>query len=251
MKIAIVTALLNVSLGWTQPLPDMARIKDAAEKGDPAAQDAMAERMVGELNFPAAIAWFQKAAEKGNIHSQFRLGELLLKGINGVPRDEDGGLKWMFTAANNGYSHAQTYMGNFYEGGPWVNQDYVEAYKWYRVASKQDPLVEHMHLDRLVLKMTKEQIEQGEQRAKKFVTHQTTKEELPPPQYVKQIVLKGVVESNNRRLAVINGRTFEKGEEGKIKVGQKLISLRCVDIGSKSVVVEIEGINQPTEIMMK
>jgi TPR repeat protein len=142
-------------------------------------------------------------------------------------------------------------MGNFYEGGPWVKADYIEAYKWYRVASKQNPVIEHMHLDRLVLKMTKEQIEQGERRAKQFVTHQTTQEELPPPQYLNQIVLKGIAGSNNRRLAIINGQTFEKGETGKIRIGQKFISLKCVDIQQTSVVIMVEGMNQPTEIRIK
>ena len=250
--LAMLSAVLSLPLiGWSQTVPDLARTKDAAEKGDPAAQDFMGQRMLGDINYPAAAVWFRKAAEQGNVHSQFRLGDLLLNGINGVPKDEDEGLKWMITAANNGYSHAQVQMGNYYESGTLVNHDNIEAYKWYRVGSKQDPVVEHMHLDRLVLKMTREQIDQGEQTAKDFKIHQTTKEELPPPQYVKQIVLKGIVATNNRRLAVINGRAFGKGEEGKIKIGKLSISLRCVEIAEKSAVIMVDGMNQPTEIRLK
>lgn len=252
LRLVILSAALCMCLpAWPQPLPDLARTKDAAEKGDPAAQDAMGQRMVGDMNFSAAVTWFRKAAEKGNVHAQYQLGDLLLKGITGVPQDGDEGLRWMLTSANNGNFLAQTLMGNFYEGGPWVTVDYIEAYKWYRVASKQNPVVEHMHLDRLVLKMTRDQIEQGEQRAKDFKLHQTTTDELPPPQYLKQIVLKGIVEGNNRRLAIINGRTFEKGEQGQITVGKKSISLRCVEISERSAVVLVQGMNRPTEIRLK
>jgi hypothetical protein len=247
----LTVALITCSRAWPQPLPDLARTKDAAEHGDPIAEDAMGQRMVGDMNFTAAVTWFRKAAEKGNVHAQYQLGDLLLKGITGVPQDGDEGLKWMLTAANNGNFLAQTLMGNFYEGGPWVSVDYIEAYKWYRVASKENPVVEHMHLDRLVLKMTREQIDHGEQRAKEFKVHQTTLDELPPPQYLKQIVLKGIVNTNDRRLAVINGRTFEKGEQGQIKVGKKSISLRCMDISENSAVVMVDELNRPIEIWLK
>jgi hypothetical protein len=55
------------------------------------------------------------------------------------------------------------------------------------------------------------------------------------------LVLKGVMGSEKRRLALINDRTFEKAEEGKVRVGDKTVVVKCVDILVDAVVVRIDG----------
>jgi TPR repeat protein len=137
------------------------------------------------------------------------------------------------------------------ENGYGVTQDYAEAYKWYKLGTRKNAVSESLRLNRVILKMSQEQIQEGERRAKDFTPHRTTKEELPEPQYVQDIVLKSISGSQDRRFALINNQTLGKGETGKIKAGQKTVTVTCLEIKEKSAVIQIEGIEQPKEIGLK
>jgi hypothetical protein len=53
--------------------------------------------------------------------------------------------------------------------------------------------------------------------------------------------LKGVSGTATRRLAIINNKTFEVGEEGEIKLKGQSVRVKCVEIKDKSVLVKING----------
>src|ERR1017187_6681306 len=110
-----------------------------------------------------------------------------------VPKGTDEGVKWLLLAANQGLGGAQFDLGYCYEKGNGVKQDCMEAYKWYRLGSKKNGLLGSMKLDPLILKMSQEQIQEGERRANGFTPHRATKAELPELQYVQDIVLKSIV----------------------------------------------------------
>jgi hypothetical protein len=55
------------------------------------------------------------------------------------------------------------------------------------------------------------------------------------------LTLKGLLGSGKRRLALINDRTFEKAEEGKVRVGNKTVAVKCMDILENSVIVRVDG----------
>ena len=63
----------------------------------------------------------------------------------------------------------------------------------------------------------------------------------PAPTKKEIIVLKGVTGSSDRRVALINDRTFTKGEAGEIKVGTNMLTIRVVDIKERSATIEREG----------
>ena len=255
----ITAFLLFVLPGFPQQqLPDLAQVKAAAERGEAQAQDRMGDSYEGRFNYSAAAEWFRKAAEQGVPHAQWRLGKMLLdgrpkfaEGSVPVPKAADEGLKWILLAANQGLDGAQCDLGYFCEKGYGVKQDYVEAYKWYKLGTRKSGLLGSMKLDPLILKLSQEQIQEGERRAKDFTPHRTTKEELPDPQYDQDIVLKGISGIPDRRFAVINNQTLGKGETGRIKAGQKSVTVKCLEIKERSVVVQIEGIEQPKEIGFK
>jgi hypothetical protein len=257
--IVLIFSLLCVSNGLSQQqLPDLAQIKAAAEAGDAEAQDKLAESYWWHFNFPAAVEWARKAAEQGVPHAQWPLGEMLLNGkpkmgesASAVQKAPDEALKWFLLAANQGFRDAQSMLGTCYEHGTGAKQDSVEAYKWYRLASQKNSLGGGVALDRLILRLTQQQIQEGEQRAKDFTPHRTTKAELPDPQYVQDIVLKSISGPSTRRLALINNQTLGTGEAGKVKAGQKTVTVKCLEIKDRSVVVQIEGIEQPREIGFK
>lgn len=55
------------------------------------------------------------------------------------------------------------------------------------------------------------------------------------------LVLKGFSGPVDRRLAIINNRTFEAGEEGDVVFPGGRIKVRCVEIRDESVVIEMGG----------
>jgi hypothetical protein len=168
-----------------------------------------------------------------------------------VPQAADEGLKWILLAATQGLNDAQIDLGYFYDKGYGVKQDNVEAYKWYKLGTHNDAMLESIRLNSLILRMSQVEIQEGERRAKDFKPHRTTKEELPEPQYVGDIVLKSISGPADRRFALINNQTLGKGESGRIRIGQKTVTVKCLEIKEKTVVIQIEGIEQPREIGFK
>ncbi len=226
--------------------PSLEQTRLAAEKGDPAAQHKFAEVFLSKGDYSTAFKWFQKAAAQGVVDSQYRLGQMLLDGKPKVPKDSDEAIKWLLLTANQGHQLAQLDLAQCYESGKAVNRDIVEAYKWYKLISHTGMV----DMNRLVLGMTHEQIQEGEQRAKDWKPHKMTDEELLEAIYLKKM-LKAIAGSAGRRLAIINGRPFETGEQAKVKVGQKMVTVRCLEIKEKSAVVQIEGIGKPKEINLQ
>jgi hypothetical protein len=65
---------------------------------------------------------------------------------------------------------------------------------------------------------------------------------LTPDSTKKEImVLKGITGTPDRRVALINDRTFTKGETGEIKSGTNTLTIRVVEIKDRSVTIEYAG----------
>lgn len=60
------------------------------------------------------------------------------------------------------------------------------------------------------------------------------------------LALQGISGSTNRRFAIINERTFGKGEEGEVIVPNGRIRIRCLDIRNDTAVISIG--NSPDKI---
>jgi thiol-disulfide isomerase/thioredoxin len=71
----------------------------------------------------------------------------------------------------------------------------------------------------------------------------TAAKQSPPPAPVapEKLVLKGVMGSGPRALAIINGKTFGIGDTVKMQLGTKSVSVRCVEIQPGTVVVTTDG----------
>ena len=83
-----------------------------------------------------AVKWFSKSAVKGNIKAQLVLGEMYDKGL-GVPQDYKEAFKWLSLAAGQGSAKGQHYLGYMYYNGKGAPQDYKEAVKWISLAAEQ------------------------------------------------------------------------------------------------------------------
>jgi len=83
-----------------------------------------------------ALRLFQSLAKQGNAEAQYRLGNMYDDG-KGVTQDYAEAVKWFRLTAAQGKAEAQTNLGVMYKDGQGVAQDYAEAVKWFRLAAVQ------------------------------------------------------------------------------------------------------------------
>ncbi len=70
-------------------------------------------------------------------------------------------------------------------------------------------------------------------------------------QVVGSVVLKGISGTRGKRLALLNNRTLEAGEEAQFKVNNQLVTVRCVEVREKSVVIGLAGTTETKEIHLR
>jgi TPR repeat protein len=81
-----------------------------------------------------AMAWYCKAAERGNAHAQFSLG-LRYDAGNGVLQDAAKAFSWYRRAAEQGHARAQFNLGTMYAEGHGTDADPVQAWAWLDLAA--------------------------------------------------------------------------------------------------------------------
>ena len=224
-------------------------------------QDKLAER----FNFGSAQAevWYHKAAGQGYAHAQGRLGNMLLMRSRltiGVKPDAraaiaDETIKWVTLAANQGDKRGQANLAEIYLEGKLVKQDLIEAYKWGELSAKNPSLDSIVFSgastrDAAILKMNADQIAEARRRVAAFVPHQPQKSDLPEPAWVQKIKLGGISGTPGHRLVLINNKTFAKGDQTALKIGEKRVMVHCLEIRESSVVVSIEGLDGTRELKM-
>jgi TPR repeat protein len=124
-------------------------------------------------DYKEAVNWYQKAAEQGYAIAQFGLGMMYYLG-QGVPQDYKEAFKWYKKAAEQGIPEAQYSLGVMYLDGQGVLEDYVEAYKWFLLAAMNGNKEVQVVKENLRQRMTPNQIEEAQQRAKAFLAREET-----------------------------------------------------------------------------
>ncbi len=71
----------------------------------------------------------------------------------------------------------------------------------------------------------------------------------PPGEVV--LVLNGIMGTSSQRMALINGRTFEPGDDVVIRTTNGQVSVRCLEIGPQSVIVTINGMPERRKLVLK
>ncbi|TRM59485.1 hypothetical protein BD626DRAFT_508463, partial [Schizophyllum amplum] len=85
-----------------------------------------------------SIAWYTKAAEKGDSEAELALSGWYLTGSEGVLKQSDSeAYLWARRAANKGLSKAEYAVGYYTEVGIGVKQDVEHAKRWYMRAAAQ------------------------------------------------------------------------------------------------------------------
>ncbi|KAH9483854.1 JmjC domain-containing histone demethylation protein 1 [Psilocybe cubensis] len=96
----------------------------------------------GSLTCPVdprrSIAWYTKAAEKGDAEAELALSGWYLTGSEGVLKQSDSeAYLWARRAANKGLSKAEYAVGYYAEVGIGIKQDIEFAKRWYMRAAAQ------------------------------------------------------------------------------------------------------------------
>ncbi len=90
-------------------------------------------------DYIAARLWYEKAASKGMVVAEFRLGKLVSEGLGGSANQE-AAFRHYLKAAEAGMALAQYNVGAMLASGRGARRDYVEGLAWIVVASR-DPEV--------------------------------------------------------------------------------------------------------------
>jgi hypothetical protein len=262
-------AMLLVATGATmigmvnaqQSGPPLAELKASAEKGNAEAQAKLADAY--RFNDSGlALEWYRKAGTQGVARAQCEAGRILI-GFAGswTAKPEvrvahaDEGIYWLVKAASQGDKRAQVDLGRQYEQAKFIKADQVEAYKWFalgaRGGSPFDPvgLEAKWARDAIILKMSQAQIAEGEARVAAFAPGKVATR-MPEPSWVKEIKLQGTSGTGEKRLAIINGRTFQKGDTLEVKAGNRSGKVQCLDVGESSALVSIEGLEGQRELKL-
>jgi hypothetical protein len=112
--------------------------------------------------------WTRKAADQGYAIAQNNLGDLYENG-HGVPQDYEQAAAWYRKAADKGNAVAQFGLGSLYYGGHGVQQDYSEAYFWLNLAAARSKGKEQERVtkarDEAAAKLTPDDLSTAQQRA--------------------------------------------------------------------------------------
>ncbi len=83
-----------------------------------------------------SIAWYQKAADAGNVRAMHNLAVMLAEGSTGKP-DYAAAANWFTRAAEAGVRDSQFNLAILYARGMGVDVDLGKSYLWFSLAASQ------------------------------------------------------------------------------------------------------------------
>jgi TPR repeat protein len=120
-------------------------------------------------DYAQALEWYLKAAEQNHRLAQFNLGQMYAQG-QGVPQDENLAVNWMRRAAGGGDAGAQFNLGDRLGRATEAAESRIESYKWFKLAAAQDYRDALTRSDAATIRMSREEVAEGNCRVKAFVT---------------------------------------------------------------------------------
>lgn len=162
----------------SSPSPSLEQTRSQAAGGDTDAQFGLGLKYgCGEgvaLDFAEAAVWYRRAADQNHALAQFNLAMMYAEG-QGVPQSDADAALWIRRAANRGDAGAQFQLGArcqraSFDGLPRdAVESKIEAYKWFRLAAAQGYRNSDMASENLNLRMTQEEVTEGDRRTARFV----------------------------------------------------------------------------------
>lgn len=114
-----------------------------------------------------AAKQYRSAAEQGHSDAQFYLGHSYSEG-RGVPKDYVKGAKWYRSAAEQGHGGAQLKLAFAYYTSQGVPQDLVLAHMWSNLAAAQGTSLAAQFRDAVANEMTRDQIAEAQRMTREW-----------------------------------------------------------------------------------
>lgn len=108
-----------------------------------------------------ASEWYVKAADAGNALAMHNLAVINATGVVTEEPDMKTAVSWFTRAADLGVKDSQVNLGILYTRGMGVEQNTVEAYKWFAIASKAGDADASAKRDTVANAMRPDQLEQA------------------------------------------------------------------------------------------
>ncbi len=152
--------------------PTLADVREAAGKGDAAAQLQLAMAYASGGGVPKdeaeSLKWLRKSAEQGYAEAQVNLAGCYEKGVM-VPEDAVEAVKWFRKSADHLYDGAQYSLGQCYAEGRGVPKDNVTASMWFYVAAEWGHEKAKEDLKTISLTMTPAEVLKAQQLGKEWM----------------------------------------------------------------------------------
>lgn len=253
--------LASATLSGQQPNP-LADLKSAAEAGDAKSQDKLGDIYRNSGDFENAVTWYRRAAPQGMLNSQYQLAHQLLSWADSpmVKKEVsvshvDEALPWLLKAATRRHVRAQLELGRMYGDGRFLAKDLPEAYKWFCLAAEGAPMdiinTGKSSRDSLILKMTQEQISEGNKRVAQFLADPERHAAILEPSYFQHVKLQGIGGAPGHPLAIINGKTLAPNDSATIKLDGRSVKLQCLTVTPKSTTILIDDFPTPKKLLLQ
>ena len=122
-----------------------------------------------------ALATLQARAAQGNAESQFLLGSMYSAGTV-VDQDDVEAVRWFLRSAEQGYVQSFLPLADAYLSGLGTTQDFVNAHRWFNIAaarlSGEERAVAVEGRDRVQAQMTGSQLEEAQRLARQWIAAQ-------------------------------------------------------------------------------
>ena len=87
-------------------------------------------------DYVAALAWYQRAAEKGSTKAMNNIATIYFHGL-GVPQSYEESVKWLRLAVKQGDAAAQNKLGSLYDAGLGVPKSAQDSFELFSLAAAQ------------------------------------------------------------------------------------------------------------------
>lgn len=181
-KVIFASTLLVFLVGCASaPKVDISGLELKASSGDPQTQNDLGSHyQFGDgvdKNFAKALMWYEKSAAQGLPLAKANLGYMYDLGL-GTNEDDSKAVELYESAAEAGSARGMINLGSMYVAGTGVEKDYIKAYKWFDIARFLTQKSSDMDvkwssrgaLDELSKFMTKEQIAEGKELSKEWLS---------------------------------------------------------------------------------
>jgi hypothetical protein len=234
---------------------NVAEVRAKAENGDPVSQVAFGDILTAHARHRDALAWYQSAANQGNIAGQFHVGRTLLNGATGNPADQNvspnpgRGIYWAFVAATNHFAPPCWDMSHALQAGLGTKADLVAAYAWLQLYSEAGPAWpgDRSELNEWALKLSTSEVQQGQYLASRFNkgNWQIPIIRLVPDGDPRLKLTSISISAHGNSSIIIHGNVLRKGEWATIASHPIKLRVKCISIDHTSATVLVEGENSP------